>query len=326
MLELINNSFKLRLILGGIIILAAIAAAPVILPALWVNNDTTFQVSAASADGNQPQAAGNDPALLTNMESAADGFVAATRSALQKPAAIAATISSGVARGFTASTSTVARVSTSAYRGTVRGVTFASHNTLQATLLIADAPGKAILATPQLPRIVGSFIRPSESAKVPVIDSQLYELYAAHKTSESADKQATPHLDTTAAWPIHGAVTTLFGVYHRPYQDTHTGIDISSGKRSGVTAIMPFKSGTVIDVIRSSRGLGNHVLVDHGEGITSVYAHLASITVQKGQVVDPATVLGYEGSTGVSTGTHLHFEIRLNGVPVDPHQYITGQP
>jgi murein DD-endopeptidase MepM/ murein hydrolase activator NlpD len=72
--------------------------------------------------------------------------------------------------------------------------------------------------------------------------------------------------------------------------------------------------------------LGNHVIVDHGNGVTSVYAHLHSISVQVGQDVTLDTTLGLEGSTGASTGTHLHFEIRVNGQAANPQQFISGQP
>jgi murein DD-endopeptidase MepM/ murein hydrolase activator NlpD len=68
------------------------------------------------------------------------------------------------------------------------------------------------------------------------------------------------------------------------------------------------------------------VIIDHGKGVTSVYAHLASISVKEGKKVGMDTVLGYEGTTGLSTGVHLHFEIRVNGQAADPRQFISGHP
>jgi murein DD-endopeptidase MepM/ murein hydrolase activator NlpD len=68
------------------------------------------------------------------------------------------------------------------------------------------------------------------------------------------------------------------------------------------------------------------LVIDHGGGLSSVYGHLYSISVKAGQMVDTNTVLGYEGSTGASTGTHLHFEIRVNGQPEDPKKFIPGLP
>lgn len=130
----------------------------------------------------------------------------------------------------------------------------------------------------------------------------------------------------TPLWPLHGGVTTNFGASDYPYQSTHTGIDISSAHRSGSMPIVAFQSGTVIGIIRSSSGLGNHVIIDHGNGMTSVYAHLYSIQAFQGQQVRAGDAIGTEGSTGASTGTHLHFEIRINDKPVNPRRYIQGAP
>lgn len=141
---------------------------------------------------------------------------------------------------------------------------------------------------------------------------------AAYVTSQAA-------AGTQTVWPIHGRITTEFGVYHEPYQKTHTGIDISDGKPSGTSAVTVFRSGTVLQVSHSG-GYGNHVIVDHGNGLTSLYGHLYSISVVVGQHVNPGDTLGYEGSTGDSTGPHVHFEIRLNNQPVNPHLYETGNP
>ena len=129
-----------------------------------------------------------------------------------------------------------------------------------------------------------------------------------------------------APWPLQGKVTTEFGVPHRPWQDRHTGIDISSGQRSGSAQITAFREGTVIKAVRSGSGYGNHVVLDHGGGLTSLYAHLSSISITEGQTVRAGGVLGYEGISGTTTGTHLHFEIRQDGKPVNPHSYIEGNP
>jgi murein DD-endopeptidase MepM/ murein hydrolase activator NlpD len=127
-------------------------------------------------------------------------------------------------------------------------------------------------------------------------------------------------------WPLRGNITTQYGVPHRPWQHTHTGIDISSGQSSGRAPITTFKEGVVADVVRSSSNYGNHIIVDHGSGITSLYGHLSSIRVTEGQQVRPGDVLGYEGSTGASTGTHLHFQIMKDGSPVSPWPFIPGRP
>lgn len=165
---------------------------------------------------------------------------------------------------------------------------------------------------------LGTFIRPAVRIR-PAIIIPVASAMPAPATGQPV--QTGP----VAQWPIHGAITTPFGVPELPYELIHTGLDISDGQAPGATPIRPFKPGVIVSVIRSG-GLGNHVIVDHGGGVTSVYGHLYSIAVRVGQQVGENTVLGYEGSTGISTGTHLHFEIRLNGQPVDPHKFIGGQP
>jgi len=140
---------------------------------------------------------------------------------------------------------------------------------------------------------------------------------------------ATPPLpptQDTAVWPIHGRITADYGVPHAPWQRYHSGIDISSGKRSGATPIVSFKAGKVTHVGRSTQGYGNHVIVDHGGGLTSLYAHLSRITVQIGQQIAPGEQLGFEGSSGMTTGPHLHFEIRVDGKAVNPRSVLTGNP
>jgi murein DD-endopeptidase MepM/ murein hydrolase activator NlpD len=147
-------------------------------------------------------------------------------------------------------------------------------------------------------------------------------------TSTSAPTSTSANLPAPAGtvWPLHGRITTEFGVPEPPYQPLHTGIDISSAHRAGVMAIHPFSSGKVIQIVYSRNGLGNHVVVDHGNGLTSWYCHLNSIGVNEGQTVGQGDVVGYEGRTGVVTGTHLHFEIRKNNVPINPRQFIKGNP
>ena len=103
-------------------------------------------------------------------------------------------------------------------------------------------------------------------------------------------------------------------------------MDISDGQPEGVTPIHPFEPGTVLEVVHSNYGFGNHVIVSHGNGITSLYGHMYASAVQVGDRVNKNSILGYEGTTGASTGVHVHFEIDFNGQPVDPRKYVSGQP
>ena len=81
-------------------------------------------------------------------------------------------------------------------------------------------------------------------------------------------------------------------------------------------------AGKVISVLSYNYGYGNHVIIDHGNGFTTLYAHLASFRVQQGQTVVKGVPIGVMGSTGRSTGAHLHFEIRQNGKALSPLNYL----
>ena len=98
----------------------------------------------------------------------------------------------------------------------------------------------------------------------------------------------------------------------------HPGIDI--GAPSG-TPIKAAASGMVLTASYNG-GYGNHVVLDNGNGIATAYAHQSQIAVSVGQTVSQGQVIGYVGSTGFSTGPHLHFEVRVNGSPVDPMGYL----
>jgi len=75
-----------------------------------------------------------------------------------------------------------------------------------------------------------------------------------------------------------------------------------------------------------SWGYGNYVVIDNGNNVTSLYAHLSKIVVTKGQNVQPGDVIGLEGQTGWATGPHVHFETRVFGIPVNPRTFVGGNP
>lgn len=129
-------------------------------------------------------------------------------------------------------------------------------------------------------------------------------------------------------WPLDSKfrnVTSKFGYRVHPTTGVyklHTGVDIASSGIKG-SSIYAAKGGTVMKA-GYNRGYGNYVLINHGDGYATLYGHASSLCVSAGQVVEKGTVLGYVGSTGYSTGPHLHFEIIKDGDYVDPISYFTG--
>ena len=135
--------------------------------------------------------------------------------------------------------------------------------------------------------------------------------------------QAQPEAKTGELyWPLpgHHRITSPFGYRMHPilkYRKLHTGVDI--GAPNG-TPVVSAASGTVI-ASRFMGGYGNCIMIDHGGKVT-VYAHLSSRAVSPGQTVSAGQTIGYVGSTGMSTGAHLHFEVRINGAVQNPLNYL----
>lgn len=130
-------------------------------------------------------------------------------------------------------------------------------------------------------------------------------------------------IEISSTWPVQGIVTLEFGESDFPYQPFHTGIDIADKIGDPVTVFM---KGKVIDTESLSWGYGNYVVVDNGNNVTSIYAHLSQINVTQGQEVKPGDIIGYEGTTGWSTGPHVHFQINVFGIPVNPRTFVQGNP
>ena len=115
-------------------------------------------------------------------------------------------------------------------------------------------------------------------------------------------------------WPLNGAVTSYYGPR---WGRMHTGIDIDGTTGQPIVAS---NSGTVILAAPYS-GYGNAVIIDHG-GVQTLYAHMSSFNVSEGQQVSQGEIVGAIGCTGSCTGDHVHFEVRVNGSPVDPMSYL----
>lgn len=126
---------------------------------------------------------------------------------------------------------------------------------------------------------------------------------------------------TPTILPVKGIPTAGFGMRKNPFgqgTEFHTGIDIScpSGRPVYATA-----DGIVVEA-KYSGGLGKCIAIFHGLGISTKYGHLSKIVVKEGQKIKRGTLIGYTGSTGRSTGPHLHYEVLLNGKSVNPLEYI----
>ena len=141
---------------------------------------------------------------------------------------------------------------------------------------------------------------------------------AARQRTVSASAAPAPAGARSASgliWPARGTVTSEYGTR---WGRLHAGIDIANATG---TPIWAAKGGSVIHA-GSMSGYGNVVMIDHGGGFTTVYAHQSRIAVRNGQSVSQGEVIGYIGNTGNSTGPHLHFETRVNGSPQNPRRYL----
>lgn len=125
-------------------------------------------------------------------------------------------------------------------------------------------------------------------------------------------------------WPVGCyLITSEYGYRYHPvlgYERFHAGVDIGAGAGSAISAAA---EGTVATAAYND-SYGNYVLINHGGGNATLYAHMSSMAVSAGQYVSQGQVIGYVGSTGLSTGPHLHFEVRINGSTVNPLSYFSG--
>ncbi len=145
----------------------------------------------------------------------------------------------------------------------------------------------------------------------------------AYESSDDGDYQAYVPATNSGAmiYPITGPITSEFGWRNHPIfggQRFHSGIDIGGDYGMPIHAA---QSG-IVSHAGWIGGYGNTVMIDHGGGITTLYGHNESLAVDVGQYVNQGDVIAYCGSTGNSTGPHCHFEVRLDGEPVSPFNYL----
>ncbi len=155
------------------------------------------------------------------------------------------------------------------------------------------------------------------------LKGKVNQLLAAKKKMQSANNTSTPVYYTGGklAWPLKGKLTSQYGSRVHPVFKTramHSGLDIDGKKGDPVRAA---SDGEVL-FTGWLRGYGQVVILDHGGNLTTVYAHLSGIDTKENAKVKMGDKIGRVGSTGVATGDHLHFEVRVNGNTTDPLKYL----
>jgi murein DD-endopeptidase MepM/ murein hydrolase activator NlpD len=162
-----------------------------------------------------------------------------------------------------------------------------------------------------------------------LLDSRLYGLTAEARRQEASLRELSHYFEeqsallenTPSIWPVRGWVTSEFGMRDDPYtgaRSMHLGVDVSTAEGK---PIMSPASGTVT-FAGDRGGYGNVIVIDHGLGITTFYAHLKEMLVKVGDQVVRGQHVGSVGNTGRSTGPHLHYEVRAHSIPINPRIYI----
>ena len=126
---------------------------------------------------------------------------------------------------------------------------------------------------------------------------------------------------TPSIWPVKGWVTSEFGVRESPFRtgvEFHKGLDIST--RFGKEVVAPADGLVIVSAYYQQDG--NFVKIDHGRGLATGCAHLSRMAVKQGMRVKRGDIIGYVGDTGRSTGSHLHYSVFVNNVPVNPRKYL----
>ena len=139
--------------------------------------------------------------------------------------------------------------------------------------------------------------------------------------SQAAEQRSSRWASTPSIWPVKGWVTSGFGPRMSPFTEKpawHDGLDIGAAPNTPVRAPAQGR----ITSIGYDPKLGNMVRVDHGFGVETLYGHLAKALVKEGQRVERGDVIALVGSSGLSTGPHLHYMVKLNGQALDPTKYI----
>ena len=190
----------------------------------------------------------------------------------------------------------------------------------QSTLAgLADAKAKKKAVVAQAEQEAAAWARQEEDllAESASIQAELSKQAGGSSSASVSSVKGTGQL----VWPVNGRLSSRFGMRMHPISKVwkmHNGIDVSA---SSGTNIVAADSGSVT-YAGWRGGYGLCTIVSHGNGLATLYAHQSQILVSSGHAVQKGQVIGKVGSTGYSTGPHLHFEVRVNGAPVDPMRYL----
>lgn len=153
------------------------------------------------------------------------------------------------------------------------------------------------------------------------LENKIRNLILKKRQLAARSSQVLTYKGGKLRWPVRGKVTSTFGVRVHPVFKTktaHTGLDIQA--REGT----PVRAAAEGEVLFTGwlNGYGQIIVLDHGSDLTTVYAHLSRVSVTEGSKVKSGQVIGNVGKTGLTTGAHLHFEVRVDGKAVDPMKYL----
>ena len=191
------------------------------------------------------------------------------------------------------------------YRGSRRATNASNGRFIAILTAAAVAAGIAALGVAALP---------DQGGDLTLAATAQYDDIAARTATTRASRASTLNQPAPELWvlPIHRySVTSPFG---RRWGLLHAGVDLGAPEGTPFYAAAP---GVVI-VARWNGGYGNNVMIDHGGGIVTVYGHSSKLLVKEGQVVRAGDEIALVGDTGHAFGAHLHFEVRVNGTPVEP--------
>ena len=207
------------------------------------------------------------------------------------------------------------------------------HKIRLATGLEIDASSLVGAGGPEDSSPMSLLLPPDEASQVRKIASKLSQIDATLDNQELSLEELDSYFAdneslitaTPSIWPVRGLVTSEFGVraslFHTGESGMHTGLDIAAPPG---TLIRAAADGTVTFADWES-GYGNLVAVSHGYGLVTRYAHCSGFLVKQGQAVKRGQVIATVGSTGQATGPHVHYEVLVNGVQVNPRKYIFEQ-